>query len=151
MKILVDADACPVAVKDILIKTSKRLDLQLIFVANQFMRLPKSDLIQCIVVPNEPDKADDHICDIMQADDLVISADIPLADRVIKKDGVVLDPRGSLLTKDNIGERLSMRNLMDELRSSGIETGGPRSYGKRERQDFVNQLDRFLTKVLKNR
>ncbi len=150
MRILVDADACPGAVKEILYKTSKRLKLELIFVANQYMRLPKSELIRNIIVAEGPDEADNHIVEIMKSSDLIISADIPLADRVIKKNGVVLDPRGIFLTEENIGQRLGMRNLMDYLRSGGMETGGPDSYGNKDKQEFANQLDRFLTRVLKN-
>ena len=148
MKILVDADACPIAVKEILYKAAKRLHVELILVANQFMRTPKSEFIKSIIVAEGPDEADDHIVEIVAAGDLVITADIPLADRVIKKEAVVLDPRGILLTDENIGERLAVRNLMQDLRTSGIETGGPNSYGVREKQEFANQLDRFLTRAL---
>ena len=150
MKILVDADACPIAVKEILYKAAKRLHVDLILVANQFMRTPKSEFIKSVTVAEGPDEADDHIVDIVHQDDLVITADIPLADRVIKKDAVVLDPRGTLLTNENIGERLAVRNLMQDLRTSGIETGGPNSYGIREKQEFAIQLDRFLTRALKS-
>ena len=150
MRIIVDADACPWAVKEILYKTSKRLNLELILVANQYMRIPESELICSIVVAEGPDEADNHIVEIMEAGDLIISADIPLADRVVKKDGVVLDPRGTFLTNDNIGQRLAVRNLMDELRSGGMDTGGPSAYSNKEKQEFANQLDRFLTRILKN-
>jgi uncharacterized protein YaiI (UPF0178 family) len=149
MRIIVDADACPGPVKEILYKTSERRELDLILVANRYMRIKDSERISCVVVAAGPDVADDHIVEILEAGDLVISADIPLADRVIKKAGVVLDPRGTFLTKENIGHRLAMRNLMDDLRSGGMETGGPASYGKREKQEFANQLDRFLTRALK--
>ncbi len=150
MKILVDADACPVGVKDTLYKVSQRLGLELILVANQYMRVPKSILIKSIVVADGPDVADNHIVEITEPGDLIISADIPLADRVIKKGGIVLDPRGILFTEENIGERLATRNLMDDLRSGGMETGGPGAYGNREKQEFTNQLDRFLTRALRN-
>ena len=149
MKILIDADACPVAVKEILYKTAKRLKLELLLVANKFMRTPSSEFIQSIIVAEGPDEADDRIVEITMPGDLIISADIPLADRVIKKQGVVLDPRGTLLTGENIGERLAVRNLMQDLRSTGIETGGPNSYGQRDKQTFANQLDRYLTRVLR--
>lgn len=147
MKILVDADACPGVVKEILYKTSKRLKLTLILVANQYMRFPQSDQIQLIVVNEGPDEADNHIVEIMKSGDLIISADIPLADRVIHKEGFVLDPRGVFLTKENIGQRLAMRNLMYDLRSGGMDTGGPSSYGNKDKQKFANELDRFLTKI----
>ncbi len=149
MRILVDADACPVVVKEILYKTSKRLNIEVILVANQRMRIPVSELVRIIVVSEGPDEADNHIVEIMEAGDLIISADIPLADRVVRKDGVVLDPRGEFLTEENIGERLAMRDLMEKLRSGGMETGGPNTYGKKDKQEFANQLDRYLTRVLK--
>ena len=148
MKILVDADACPVAVKEILYKTAKRLNLEVILVANQVLRTPKSDRIHSIIVPAGPDEADDHIVELTESGDLIISADIPLADRVIKKGGIVLDSRGILMTENNIGERLATRNLLDELRTSGMETGGPAAYSKKDKQNFANQLDRFLTQAL---
>jgi len=149
MKILVDADACPGVVKEILYRTSKRLKLVVILVANKYMRFPQSDLIKFILVKEGPDEADNHIVEITDSGDLIISADIPLADRVIKKGGIVLDPRGIFLDEENIGQRLAMRNLMDDLRSGGMETGGPNSYGIKDKQKFANQLDRFLTRVLK--
>ena len=149
MKILIDADACPNVVKEILYKVSFRLKLKLVFVANRYMRIPLSEFIEAIVVVEGPDEADNRIVEIMKSGDLILTADIPLADRVIKKNGWVLDFRGSFLTEENIGQRLSVRNLMDELRSEGIQTGGPSAYGKKERQKFINQLDKFLTKALK--
>lgn len=150
MKIMIDADACPVAVKEILYRTTKRLELELILVANQFMRIPKSELISSIIVPEGPDEADNRIVEMTEAGDLIITADIPLADRVIKKHGVVIDPRGVLMTDANIGERLATRNLLDELRTGGLETGGPAAYSNKDKQAFSNQLDRFLTQVFKN-
>lgn len=148
MKILVDADACPRVVKELLFKTAERRQVETILVANQNMWIPSSAYIKKIMVAEGADVADDHIVEIMEAGDLVISADIPLADRVIKKNGVVLDPRGVFLTDDNIGSRLAMRNLLDELRSGGMETGGPTAYGNKDKQEFASQLDRFLTKIL---
>ena len=149
MKIFVDADACPKAAKEILYRTSKRLNVELILVANTYTRVPTSEFIQFVLVPNNPDEADDRIIDLMHSGDLVISSDIPLADRVIKKGGVVLDPRGILLTADNIGEKLTMRNFKEELRQTGIDTRGPNAYGAQEKQRFANQLDRYLTLLLK--
>lgn len=151
MRILIDADACPVTVKDLLYKTANKLELEIVLVANQYMRIPISEFISSIIVSEGSDVADDHIVEIMCAGDLVITADIPLADRVIKKDGVVLDPRGTFLTDENIGERLATRNLLDDLRTDGMITGGPKPYGNKEKQEFANQLNKFLTKVLKNR
>lgn len=149
MKILMDADACPRVAKEILYKASNRLNIDVILVANQFIRAPQSKFIKSVVVAAGADEADDHIVEIMEQGDLIITADIPLADRVVKKGGVVLDPRGIFLTADNIGQRLAVRNLMDDLRSSGVETGGPNSYGPKERQEFANQLDKFLTRALR--
>ncbi len=148
MRILIDADACPVPVKELLIKTSERRGLPLVFVANQYMKLPPSSLIKFVRVADGPDIADDHIVEIVEAKDLVITADIPLADRVIKKEAFVLDPRGELLTKANIGQRLAMRNFMEDMRNYGELTGGPKVYGPREKQKFANQLDRLLTREL---
>ncbi len=149
MKILMDADACPRVAKEILYKASNRLNIDVILVANQFIRAPQSKFIKSVVVAAGADEADDHIVEIMEQGDLIITADIPLADRVVKKGGVVLDPRGIFLTADNIGQRLAVRNLMDDLRSSGVETGGPNSYGPKERQEFANQLNKFLTRALR--
>ena len=151
MKILIDADACPVTVKDLLYKTANKLELNIVLVANQYLRIPVSDFITSIIVSEGADIADDHIVEIMNAGDLVITADIPLADRVIKKDGVVLDPRGTFLSGDNIGERLATRNLLDDLRSDGMITGGAKTYGNKEKQEFANQLNKFLAKVLKKK
>lgn len=144
-----DADACPRVAKEILYKASNRLNIDVILVANQFIRAPQSKFIKSVVVAAGADEADDHIVEIMEQGDLIITADIPLADRVVKKGGVVLDPRGIFLTADNIGQRLAVRNLMDDLRSSGVETGGPNSYGPKERQEFANQLNKFLTRALR--
>lgn len=151
MRIIIDADACPLVVKQVLYKTLKRFTFELILVANQKMRIPESEQIRSVVVPEGPDEADDYIVEILEPGDLVISADIPLADRVIKKAGMVLDPRGKLFTQKNIGERLAMRNLMDDLRTGGMVTGGPRPYSNREKQDFTNQLDRLLTRTFKTK
>lgn len=149
MKILVDADATPGLVKKILFKTSNRLKIKLIFVANQKMRIPKSELIENIVVSSGFNVADDHIVEIVNPGDLVITADIPLAERVIKKNGFVLSPRGETLDDDNIGERIAMRNLMEELRSGGINSVGPQAFTKKDKEEFARQLDKLLTKQLK--
>jgi uncharacterized protein YaiI (UPF0178 family) len=151
LKIIVDADACPGAVKDLLFKTSERLQLELWLIANQPMRVPQSSIIKSIVVSAGADVADDHIVEVLSAGDLIISADIPLADRVVKKGGFVLDPRGSFITQENIGQRLAMRNLMDDLRTQGMDTGGPPAFSNRDKQEFARQLDQFLTRVLKTK
>ncbi|VAW87286.1 Protein YaiI [hydrothermal vent metagenome] len=144
MKIWVDADACPVAAKEILYRAAERKSVKLILVANHALQTPKSKHISTIQVPHGFDVADNEIVKQMQAEDLVITADIPLAADVIAKEGAALSPRGEIFTVDNIRERLSMRDFMESLRSSGVQTGGPNVYGQRERQAFANALDRFL-------
>jgi uncharacterized protein YaiI (UPF0178 family) len=151
MRIIIDADACPVAVKEIVFKASARLTLSVIMVANQIMRIPKSKLIILDIVDAGPDEADHRIVEIVEPGDLVISADVPLADRVIKKGAVVLDPRGDLLNDENIGSRLATRNLMNDLRAAGLQTGGPGAFTNRDRQEFAGSLDRYLTRALKDR
>ncbi len=146
MQILIDADATPVVIKDILFRAVERNKIQLILVANQQMKFPKSEYISSIIVAAGPDEADDRIAEIVQAGDLVITADIPLADRVVTRGGYALNPRGEFYTEANIKERLAMRDLMDELRNIGINTGGQGAFSSRDRQEFANQLDRFLTK-----
>ena len=145
MRIWVDADACPNAIKDILFRAAERAKVILTLVANQPIRTPPSQYIKALQVPAGFDVADDKIVERVEAGDLVITADIPLAAGVIDKGGHALDPRGEFYTKDNIKERLAMRKLMDELRSSGIDTGGPSTFSNADRQAFANKLDRFLT------
>ena len=144
MKILVDADACPRAVKEILFRAVQRLKIPTTLIANQYMRVPLADHIDSIAVAAGPDEADDRIVELAEADDLVITADIPLADRVVAKGATALDPRGTLLTAANIKERLATRDLLDELRSAALVEGGPSSYGTRDSQAFANQLNQFL-------
>ncbi len=144
MQLWVDADACPNAIKDILYRAAERVGVQLTLVANQPLRTPRSRYIRSIQVTSGFDVADNRIAELVQRGDLVITADIPLAATVIDKGGLALNPRGELYTTENIKERLAMRNLMDELRSTGQVTGGPAALGKRERQAFANALDRLL-------
>jgi uncharacterized protein YaiI (UPF0178 family) len=146
MKIWVDADACPVAIKDILYRAAKRAQVELTLVANQMLRTPPSPWIRALQLPAGFDVADQRIVHEASAGDLVITADVPLAAKVIGKGACVLDPRGDLLDASNIQERLSMRNFMEELRSSGIETGGPAAFSAADRQAFANRLDGFLSK-----
>lgn len=150
MQILIDADATPVVIKDILFRAVERNKIPLILVANQPMKFPKSQFISSIVVAAGPDEADDRIAEIVQAGDLVITSDIPLADRVVTRGGYALNPRGEFYTEANIKERLAMRDLMDELRNIGINTGGQGAFSSRDRQAFANQLDRFLTRNHRN-
>jgi uncharacterized protein YaiI (UPF0178 family) len=144
MKIWVDADACPKPVKDILCRAADRTEIMVTFVANQRFRVPESSFSQLIQVGQGADIADDEIVEQCEAGDLIITADIPLAARVVEKGALALDPRGKVYDKNNIGQILSMRNFMDELRGSGVETGGPAGFGQKERFKFANELDRFL-------
>ena len=146
MKIYVDADAFPKALKDILFRAVKRVKVELVMVANKRIWVPDHELFSSEMVPGGPDIADDRIVELMEAGDLVITADIPLADRVVTKNGYAINPRGELYTETNIKNRLAMRDLMNELRSEGAITGGPPSFNKKDIQVFTNQLDKFLTK-----
>lgn len=149
MKIWVDGDACPKVIKEILFRMAERTKIETIFVANAYLRLPHSDYLKMIQVADGADIADDKIVECCGVDDLIITADIPLADRVIKKGAIALDPRGKLYNNMNIGSILSMRNFMDDLRSTGIETGGPNSFTPKERQKFANELDTLLARRFK--
>ncbi len=149
MQIWVDADACPRVVKDILFRAAERLKIMLTLVANQPLKTPPSLYIKTIHVAAGFDVADDEIVGFVQEGDLVITADIPLAAGVIGKGGHALNPRGELYTEENIHDRLSMRNLMDELRGGGEIIGGPPSFSQKDRQAFNNSLDRFLTRHAK--
>ena len=144
MKIWVDADACPKAVKEILYRVAERTEISVILVANSPLHLPHSSFIHLIQVGSGADIADDEIADKCEVGDLVITADIPLAARVVEKGAQALDPRGTIYDKNNIGQVLSMRNFMDELRGSGVETGGPSGFGQKEKFNFANALDKFI-------
>ena len=146
MHIWVDADACPNLIKEILFRAAERVEVPLTLVANQYLRTPPSKLIRAIQVPAGFDVADNHIVQQVQEGDLVITADIPLAAEVVEKKALALNPRGELYTRENIQQRLTMRNFMDELRSSGVDTGGPSAITAQIRQAFANQLDRILAK-----
>jgi uncharacterized protein YaiI (UPF0178 family) len=147
VKIWVDADACPAVIKEILFRAVERTKTECTLVANKGMKIPNSRLINMIVVAAGPDVADQEIVRQMQPGDLVITADIPLADEVITKKGQALNPRGELYTPETIKAKLNMRDFMDSLRSSGIETGGPAAMSKGDRQNFANQLDSLLRKL----
>jgi uncharacterized protein YaiI (UPF0178 family) len=144
MRIWVDADACPNVIKDILFRAAERTGVVVTLVANQPLRTPPSQYIKALQVPSGFDAADDKILELTQSGDLVITADIPLAAGVIEKGGYALDPRGEIYTTDNIKERLGMRKLMEELRSSGVETGGPSVFSNADRMAFANRIDRLL-------
>ncbi len=147
MHIYVDADACPNAVKDILFRAAERTRTHLTLVANQYLSTPPSRYVKAMQVPTGFDVADNRIVELVSTGDLVITADIPLAAEVMKKGGRALSPRGEMFTDDNIRQRLSMRNFLDELRGSGVQTGGPPALGQRERQDFAKHLDRILAQA----
>jgi uncharacterized protein len=149
MQIWVDADACPAVIKDILYRAAERAHLMLILVANKPLRVPPSRYIRTILVPGGFDVADNKIAELVQAGDLVITADIPLAADVIQKGGHALNPRGELYTPENIQQRLTMRNFMGDLRNTGVMTGGPSSFSQSDRLAFANQLDRYITRHLK--
>lgn len=144
MNIWVDADACPRAVKDILYRAVNRLQLQMILVANRPLRIPPSDYISTQLVPPGFDVADDEIVRQVEEGDLVISADIPLAAAAIEKGAVVITPAGRFLDEHTIGEQLSIRNFLDELRGTGVETGGPPPFSARDKERFANALSGFL-------
>lgn len=146
MKIWVDADACPVVIKDILFRAAERTKTPLTMVANQFIRTPPSPYLKAIQVSAGFDVADDEIVQRAEQGDLVITSDIPLAAEVIDKGCQALSPRGELYTKDNIRGRLNMRDFMDTMRSSGIHTGGPPALNHNDRMNFANHLDRILAK-----
>ncbi|MDX8400097.1 MAG: YaiI/YqxD family protein [Gallionellaceae bacterium] len=147
MKIWVDADACPKVIKEILFRAAERRQIHLTLVANKMLQCPPSKVIRAIQVPPGFDVADNKIVELAEVGDLVITADIPLAAEVIAIGAHALNPRGEFYSKDTIQERLSMRDFMDSLRSSGVDTGGPPALSQSDRQQFANQLDRFLVKV----
>ena len=144
MQIWVDADACPVVIKEILYRAAVRTQTSVTLVANAPLRTPPSPYIKSMQVPSGFDVADNRIVELVATADLVITADIPLAAAVIEKGGYALNPRGMLYTVENIRETLSLRNFMADLRSSGVETGGPSTFTPSDRQAFANQLDRLL-------
>jgi uncharacterized protein YaiI (UPF0178 family) len=144
MNIWVDADACPVVIKEILFRAGEREKVQVTIVANQLIKVPPSKFLKALQVQAGYDVADNEIVKRVNGGDLVITSDIPLADEVISKQGHALSPRGELFTSENIKARLTMRDFMDTLRGSGIQTGGPPPLSQSERQQFANHLDRLL-------
>lgn len=145
MNIWVDADACPVVIKEILYRAAMRAQITTTLVANQFLRTPPSAYIKTMQVPSGFDVADNRIIAEMKVGDLVITADIPLAAQVVEKGGIALNPRGELYTTANIQERLAIRNFTEQLRSAGIDTNGPASFSAGDRQTFAAALDRLIT------
>lgn len=151
MKIWVDADACPRVIKEIVFRASERLQVEVCLVANKALTKHNSRFVTSVVVPEGPDVADDYIAGHATSRDLVITADIPLAARIVESGGVAIDPRGELYTEENIGERLSVRDLMQELRGEGLVQGGPGQFGLVDRQRFASAFDRTLTRLIKHK
>ena len=147
MRIWVDADACPRAIKEIILRAAERRALETTLVANQSLSVPPSPYVRAVRVPGGFDEADKHIEASVQAGDVVITADIPLAAAVVAKGALAINPRGTLYDKENIGERLALRDMMDELRSSRLIRGGPPPLDQKDKQAFANQLDRVLARV----
>jgi uncharacterized protein YaiI (UPF0178 family) len=146
MQIWVDADACPGEIKELLYRAAQRTKVKLTLVANQYLHTPRSEFIETVLVPDGMNVADRRIVELIAPGDLVITADIPLAADVVAKGAEAIDPRGGLYSNVNIGERLAMRNVRDQLRGSGQMSGGPPNFGPKDRQAFANQLDRWLVK-----
>jgi uncharacterized protein YaiI (UPF0178 family) len=146
-RIWVDADACPVAIKEILFRAAEREQVQVTLVANQFLRTPPSRFVRAIQVPGGFDVADAEIANRVAPGDLVVTQDIPLAAQVIAKGALAVHPRGELFTPDTIAQRLGMRDFMEELRGAGVDTGGPAAFHPRDKQAFANQLDGWLARL----
>jgi uncharacterized protein YaiI (UPF0178 family) len=146
MQIWVDADACPAVIKDILYRVAERTQIQVTLVANQLLRVPGSKFIRSVQVPSGADVADAEIVERLAPGDLVVTGDIPLAAHVLEKGGFALNPRGDFYTKDTIAQQLTMRAFMEELRSGGVDTGGPAAFSQADRQQFANALDRHLAR-----
>ncbi|WP_414446813.1 YaiI/YqxD family protein [Burkholderia sp. 22PA0099] len=146
MQVLVDADACPVVVKDMLFRAARRVEVCVTLVANQYLRVPPSRFVKSVQVPATPDAADQRIVELAEAGDLVITSDIPLAAAALDKGAFVLDTRGGWFSCENIRERLAMREMLDQLRGSGVDTGGPAPYSPQDGKAFASQLDRFLAR-----
>ena len=147
MHIWVDADACPGVIKDILFRAAERAQVSMTLVANKLLRVPASPYVRSIQVPRGFDVADDEIVKRVAPGDLIITADVPLAAEVIARGAHAIDPRGELFSADTIRERLTMRDFLDQLRASGIQTAGPAPFANADRKRFADQLDRFLTKA----
>ena len=146
MHIWVDADACPRMIRDIILRAAERRAIATTLVANQALSLPPSPYVRSVRVPGGFDEADKHIENSVAPGDLVITADIPLAAAVLERDAHALNPRGEMYSAANIAERLSMRNFLEELRESGVQTGGPAAFSAGDRQAFGAALDRFLAR-----
>jgi uncharacterized protein YaiI (UPF0178 family) len=149
MRLFIDGDAFPNALKPILFRAIERKELETLVIANKKINIGESPLINYIVVEAGPDEADDKIVEMVQPQDLVITADIPLADRVISKKAFAIDQRGKEFSEANIKQLLAMRDIMQAIRDNGEQTRGPRAFSKKDARDFANNLDRLLTKLMK--
>ncbi len=147
--IWIDADACPRMVKDVIFKASDRLKLPVSMVANSYMAIPTSALITLVQVEKGDDIADFYIVENLNVDDLVITADIPLAAQVVEKGATAINPRGELYTEENVRERLSVRDFMKNLRDTGVDTGGPAPFGPKDKARFANSVNTILTRMMK--
>lgn len=151
MKLWIDADAAPRDVKEIVFRAARRLELRTVLVANRRLQLPPGNpFVEAVRVEGGPDVADRYIADSAAAGDAAVTADIPLASALVEKGVRVIDPRGEEYTRDNIGERLTVRDFMDSLRGAGMETGGSSPYGPKHKQAFAATLDRVLAKALRD-
>ena len=147
MKIWIDADACPVAVKEIIYRASEKRQVPIILVANQLQKVPRSTLISQVQVAKTPDAADHYIIQESTLTDMVVTADVPLAAELVAKSVHVINPRGEAYTEANVRERLNMRDMMEEMRGAGMVSGGPPTYNEKDKQAFANALDRWLQKT----
>lgn len=150
MKIWIDADACPTEIKEIIIKAAYRRCINAIFVSNKNMNIPESQYISFVKVDNGPDIADMYIADKAESKDIIITQDIPLASLVVSKGAIAISFHGELFTSSNVGERLSLRNFMQELRDSGIDTKGPNPFNNKHKQQFANTFDQQIVKLSKH-
>lgn len=147
MHIWVDADACPRAAKEVLFRAADKRQVETTLVANQYLSTPPSRFVKALQVPQGFDVADNEIVRLLAPGDLVVTGDIPLADEVISKGGAAISPRGAIYTRENIKDILSRRDMMEQLRDSGMVSGGPDAYSKKDVQSFANALDRYITKA----
>ncbi|TWT96685.1 hypothetical protein Pla108_24590 [Botrimarina colliarenosi] len=151
LRLWVDADACPVTIKQLIFRTAQRLRIEAVLVANQTMRAPRNGYVRTITVPDGPDVADDRIAEGVRPGDVVVTGDIPLSARVVAAGGVAIGVRGELLDDATVHDRLASRDLMEEMRAAGVETRGPKPLSPKDLQTFANSLDRTLTKALRKR
>jgi len=151
MRIWIDADACPWVIKEVLFRTGKRLGIEIILVANQSMAAPPSGSVRVITVRDGANVADNTIIDQMQPNDVVITGDVPLAARVVEKSGIAIGTRGEVFDDASVHGRLASRNVMEHLRSAGMDTSGPKPLSQKDVQSFANALDRTLTRISKGK